>query len=128
MSLLYSKRLLLIVGLAAAFAMSFTGSNLVSSASAATYDYCGYLVAVDVWCTDNVRHTYDYNSASYTGGGLVYVNERFRYDSNNNTYSQVNGYTFVSGDIGANASTLFKVDVRHQYSTTNHTIYGYAIA
>jgi hypothetical protein len=98
-----------------------------ASASAFTNSYCGVLKAAFSWCGDNTNHSYNFNSATYTGAGDVWVCERLRvYDSQTEREPPSCAYNAVDQTFGY-YPVLTEADVEHQ-TGANHTIYGYATA
>jgi hypothetical protein len=98
-----------------------------TSASAFTNSYCGVLVSAFTWCGDGSNHSYNFNSATYTGGGDVYLCERLLIaDSKEPREGAVCGYNSVSQTFGA-YPYLTEAEIQHQ-TGANHTIYGYATA
>jgi hypothetical protein len=100
-----------------------------ATALAFTNNYCGVLIAQNVWCGDGSNHTYHYNQAQYTGGGTVTVCERLLVaDTTTVRGTPQCGSNFVAHEYGA-TSNLYEAEVRHINSGgASHTIYGQAIA
>lgn len=117
--------------LMAACAFLLAAAVAPATSHAFTNSYCGALINEGTWCGDGSDHTYDYNRASYTGGGSVWVCERLLYA---NTSSVRSGgpscaYNYAARNYGSTVSTLFEAEVTHLYSGgARHTIYGYATA
>jgi hypothetical protein len=99
------------------------------SASAFTNSYCGALIAEYSWCGDGSNHSYNYNRASYTGGGNVWVCERLLIaDTSTQRAAPGCAYNYVDQTFGA-YPWLTEAEVDHATGTgANHTIYGYATA
>jgi hypothetical protein len=98
-----------------------------SSASAFTNSYCGSLIAAFSWCGDGTNHSYNFNSATYTGGGDVWVCERLMIaNSTDEREGPICGYDAVDQTFGAYPFLTY-AQVQHQ-TGANHTIYGYATA
>ena len=100
-----------------------------ASAMAFSNGYCGVLINEGTWCGDGSDHSYDYNRASYGGGGNVYVCERLLW-ANTRTQRQAPScsYNYNARNYGP-TSSLFEAEVTHIYSGgARHTIFGYAVA
>lgn len=100
-----------------------------SSASAYTNSYCGVLIPEGVWCGDGSNHSYNFNSATYSGGGSVWVCERLLIaDTTTQRENPICGYNYIDRTFGA-YGWLTEAEVLHNTGTSaNHTIYGYATA
>jgi hypothetical protein len=100
-----------------------------SGASAFTNSYCGALIAEGAWCGDGSNHSYNYNQATYTGAGNVWVCERLLIaDTSTQRESPFCSYNYVDRAFGA-YPYLTEAEVMHNTGTgANHTIYGYATA
>jgi hypothetical protein len=98
-----------------------------SSASAFSNTYCARLIDEFNWCGDSSNHTYTYNSATYSGGGSVWVCERLLYaDTPTPRMSKSCGFNFAERDYGSTTS-LWEAEVDHETGTgARHTITGYA--
>jgi hypothetical protein len=111
--------------LAAACALLGLLGLLSTTASAATNNYCGVLIGAGSWCGDGSDHFYVFNSASYTGGGSVWVCERLLvYNSSTQRDNPVCSYNYASASWGG-FSTPSEAEVTHS-TGANHTIYGSA--
>ncbi|HET6509306.1 MAG TPA: hypothetical protein VFG42_21090 [Baekduia sp.] len=96
---------------------------MTSTASATNNAYCGILIANGTWCGDGSNHSWVFNSASYTGGGSVWVCERLLIaDTSTQRENPVCGYTYVSASFGSYIY-LTEAEVSH-WTGANHTIYG----
>ena len=97
---------------------------LPGSATAATTNYCGVLIANGSWCGDPTDRFYTFNSASYTGAGSVWVCERVVF-ANTSTVrdTPLCAYTYASASFSY--ATASEVEVAH-FTGSNHTIYGQA--
>jgi hypothetical protein len=100
-----------------------------TNASAFTNSYCGVLIGENSWCGDGSNHSYNYNRASYTGAGNVWVCERLLVaDTTTERESPICGYNYAEKAFGA-FGLLTEAEVLHNTGTSaNHTIYGYATA
>lgn len=89
--------------------------------------YCGVLIYELHWCGDGSDHTYDFNQASYSGGGSVYVCERLLWSSTLTERTPPTcAFTLVQHAYSP-TSSLSEAEVTHQNSGgAQHTIYGYA--
>lgn len=98
-------------------------------AGAFTNSYCGVLINEFTWCGDGSNHSYNYNEASYTGTGNVWVCERLLYaDTTTQVESPRCAYN-VSGRSFTPGAFLTEAEVDHETGTgARHTIYGYATA
>jgi hypothetical protein len=111
--------------LAAACACLGLFGLLPATASATDVGYCGVLIANGSWCGDYSNHSYVFNSASYTGGGSVWVCERLLIaDTSTQRDNPVCSYTYASASFGAYIY-LTEAEVSH-WTGANHTIYGAA--
>jgi hypothetical protein len=101
--------------------------NARSAAASFTNTYCGVLIDEFTWCGDGSNHTYIYNSATYSGGGSVWVCERMLYaDTPTPRNGNSCGYNFVERSYGSTTS-LWEAEVEHSTGTgARHTITGYA--
>jgi hypothetical protein len=99
------------------------------SASAFTNSYCGQLIPQNQWCGDGSLHSYDYNSAAYSGAGSVWVCERLVLsDGVTERERPTCGYTSASSTFGP-YGFLTQAQVMHNTGGgASHTIYGYATA
>jgi hypothetical protein len=98
------------------------------SASAFTNSYCGVLISSGTWCGDGTHHSYNYNSASYTGAGSVWVCERLLIQgTTTERESPQCAYKFVDRTFASGYPYLTDAEVDHN-TGANHTIYGYATA
>jgi hypothetical protein len=98
-----------------------------TSASAFTNSYCGVLMSAFTWCGDGTGHSYNFNSATYTGAGAVYLCERLVIvNSETPRQDPFCGYTNVAENYTA-YPFLTAAEIQHQ-TGANHTIYGYATA
>lgn len=96
---------------------------LPATASATNNSYCGVLIAAGSWCGDGSNHFYVFNSASYTGGGSVWVCERLLIaDSTTQRTAPGCSYTYVSAGFGPYGFAT-EAEVSH-WTGANHTIYG----
>ena len=100
-----------------------------TSASAFTNPYCGVLIAENTWCGDGSNHSYNYNRASYTGAGNVWVCERLLIaDTTTERETPFCAYNYIEKTFGT-FGFLTEAEVQHNTGTSaNHTIYGYATA
>ena len=98
-----------------------------SNASAFTNPYCGSLITAFSWCGDRSNHSYNYNSASYTGSGDVWVCQRLlNADTTEQREAPTCGFNFIDETFSA-YPLLTEAEVQHQ-TGVNHTIYGFATA
>jgi hypothetical protein len=100
-----------------------------SQASAFSNTYCGVLINEGTWCGDGSNHSYTFNSATYSGGGSVFVCERLLIaDTSTQRRGPSCGYTYVASTYGP-YGWLTEAEVTHLYSGgARHTITGYAVA
>jgi hypothetical protein len=111
--------------LAAACALLGLLGLLPTTASATNLSYCGALIGAGGWCGDGSNRFYTYNSASYTGGGSVWVCELLMIaDSGTQRANPVCAYNFAAATFGPYGSAT-EAYVTH-YTGANHTIYGLA--
>lgn len=111
--------------LAAACALLGLLGLLPATASATNNSYCGVLIAAGSWCGDGSNHSYVFNSASYTGGGSVWVCERLLIaDTTTQRENPVCSYSYASASFGA-FIYLTEAEVTHG-TGASHTIYGLA--
>jgi hypothetical protein len=109
--------------LAAACALLGLLGLLPTTASATNISYCGALISAGSWCGDGSNRFYTYNSASYTGGGSVWVCERLLIaDSSTQRANPVCAYNFAASSFAPYGSAT-EAEVTH-YTGANHTIYG----
>ena len=91
--------------------------------------YCGALLNSGSWCGNGSNHTYDYNKASYTGSGSVWVCARLLYaDTTAQRESDCGWNVAENTEQSANGSYLYEAEVKHESGAARHTIYGYAWA
>jgi hypothetical protein len=98
-----------------------------ASASGFTNNYCGVLISSGAWCGDLSNHSYDYNKASYTGGGLVWVCQRLVIADTSTERGSSCAYTYTEY-FYAPYPYLTEASVTHYSGAARHTIYGLAIA
>lgn len=100
-----------------------------TGASAFTNSYCGVLIAENSWCGDGSNHSYNYNRASYTGAGNVWVCEHLLIaDTSTERQSPLCAYNYIDQSFGS-YPWLTEAEVVHATGTgANHTIYGYGTA
>jgi len=100
-----------------------------TSASAFTNAYCGVLIAEYTWCGDGSNHSYDYNRASYSGAGNVWVCERLLIaDTSTQRESPLCAYNYIDQTFSS-YPWLTEAEVEHATGTSaSHTISGYATA
>jgi hypothetical protein len=109
--------------LAVACALLGVLALLPTTASATDNSYCGVLIANGSWCGDGSNHFYVFNSASYTGGGSVWVCERLLIaDSTTQRENPLCAYNYASAGFGP-YGTATEAEVSH-WTGANHTIYG----
>ena len=108
---------LLCLGVAAASANGF--SNY----------YCGALINQGSWCGDGSNHSYDFNRATYNGGGAVFVCERLLIaDTSTQRKGPGCAYNYVE-EYFSPYPYLTEAEVAHfQSGGARHTIYGLGIA
>jgi hypothetical protein len=108
--------------------LGFAGLG-ASQASAFSNTYCGVLIYSGTWCGDGSNHSYYYNSATYSGGGSVFICERLLIaDTATERSGSSCGYSYVSRNYGP-YGWLTEAEVTHYYSgNARHTITGYAVA
>jgi hypothetical protein len=110
--------------LAAACALLGLTALLPTTASAlTTNNYCGVLISAGSWCGDGSNHFYNYNNASYTGGGSVWVCERLMIaDSTTQREAPICSYNLAYSPYGSYVFAT-EAEVSH-WTGANHTIYG----
>jgi hypothetical protein len=113
----------------AALAVLATMAWGAPGAAAFTNSYCGVLINEGTWCGDGSNHSYNYNRATYTGAGNVWVCERLLYaDTTTQVESPVCAYNLADRSFTPGAF-LTEAEVTHNTGTgAQHTIYGYATA
>jgi hypothetical protein len=101
-----------------------------SGAQAFTNNYCGALIAEGTWCGDGSNHSYNYNQATYTGAGNVWVCERLLIaDTTTQREAPQCGFNYIDRTFSSGYPYLTEAEVTHNTGTgANHTIYGYATA
>jgi hypothetical protein len=111
------------VALAATGALLAALGVLPGAANATDNAYCGVLINNGTWCGDGTDHAYTTNSATYSGGGMVWVCERLLI-ANTSTQREGPGcgYNYVSQSF-ASYVWLTEAEVAH-YTGTQHTIGG----